>query len=245
MKSVFRFTVWALSLCLLSYPLVTMTPLLLAAEDQAAQEQATTPNNATPTEATPTNTTSTNTASTNSSTKPELDVRAGVWNNGQAAIWDLDIIDHYRFSGFPERARGYKPEQPINFSHKLHVGDLKMECQFCHWTVDKSAFAAIPEEETCMGCHGVLVSKQSPEIDKLKKYWADGEPVPWEKVHVMPDHVQFNHKRHVKAGVTCQECHGQVPQMEVVERASSMKMGWCLDCHRGRGTSIDCSVCHK
>ena len=72
----------------------------------------------------------------------------------------------------------------------------------------------------------------------------NGEPVPWEKVHVMPDYVKFNHKRHVKAGVACQECHGQVPQMEVVERQSSMKMGWCLDCHRERGASIDCGVCH-
>lgn len=174
-----------------------------------------------------------------------LDVRSGVWNNGQAAPWDLHIIDHYRYFGFPERARGYQPEQPIAFSHKLHVGDLKMECQFCHWTVSKAAFAAIPEMETCMGCHQQLVTKQSAELDKLKDYWNKGQPIPWEKVHVMPDHVKFNHKRHVKAGVTCQECHGQVPQMEVVERVSSMKMGWCIDCHRQRGSSIDCWTCHK
>ncbi|MDZ4785602.1 MAG: cytochrome c3 family protein [bacterium] len=174
-----------------------------------------------------------------------LDVRAGVWKDGQAAPWDLNIIDHYRLFGFPERARGYSPEQPIKFSHKLHAGDLKMECQFCHWTVTKSPFAAIPEAEICMGCHAALIPKQSPEVDKLKKYYTDNQPIPWEKVHVMPDHVKFNHKRHVKAGVTCQECHGQVPQMEVVERASSMKMGWCIDCHRNRGASIDCSTCHK
>lgn len=185
------------------------------------------------------------TTATTQSSDPALDVRAGVWNNGQAAPWDLHIIDHYRYFGFPERARGYKPEQPIAFSHKLHVSDLKMECQFCHWNVTKSSFAAIPEVETCMGCHQQLVTKQSAELDKLKKYWADGQPIPWEKVHVTPDYVRFNHKRHVKAGVTCQECHGQVPQMEVVERASSMKMGWCVDCHRQRGASIDCWTCHK
>ena len=71
------------------------------------------------------------------------------------------------------------------------------------------------------------------------------KPIEWNKVHVMPDHVRFNHKRHVTAGVSCQECHGQIPEMEKVERVSSMKMGWCISCHRERGTSIDCWTCHK
>lgn len=181
--------------------------------------------------------------------KPKLDLRAGVWNNGQAAPWDFHIIDHYRYFNFPERARGYKPEQPIKFSHKLHAGDLKMECQFCHHTVAKSEFAAIPEVEVCMGCHSQLVNteatQKSEEIKKLKEFHEKGEPIPWQKVHVMPDYVRFTHKRHVKAGVACQECHGQMDSMEVVERASSMKMGWCVGCHREKGTSIDCAVCHK
>jgi hypothetical protein len=215
MKSLLRFTVYTLFACL---PLLSV-PTNATAEGGAVES--------------------------GSSAESTLDVRAGIWNNGQAAPWDLHIIDHYRYFGFPERARGYAPEQPIPFSHKFHVGELKMECQFCHWTVTKAAFAAIPEVETCMGCHQQLVGKQSEPLTKLKEYWNKGEPIPWEKVHVMPDHVRFNHKRHVKAGVTCQECHGQVPQMEVVERASSMKMGWCIDCHRQRGASIDCWVCHK
>lgn len=224
MKSLVRFTVYALSV---------VVPLLSSVSNVCAQGGATA-DAATAT-----------TQSSQQSSDPALDVRAGVWNNGQAAPWDLNIIDHYRYFGFPERSRGYKPTQPIAFSHKRHVGELKMECQFCHWSVTKSAFAAIPEVETCMGCHQQLVLKPSAELDKLKKYWADGQPIPWEKVHVTPDYVRFNHKRHVKAGVTCQECHGQVPQMEVVERASSMKMGWCVDCHRQRGASIDCWTCHK
>jgi hypothetical protein len=173
-----------------------------------------------------------------------VDIHAGVWNDGQAALWDLNVIDFFRIFGAESRARGYRPEQPINFSHVVHVQKNKMECQYCHWSVSKAAYAAIPEVETCMGCHKI-VKTDSPEIKKLKSYYDKGEPVPWVKVHVMPDHVFFNHKRHVKAGVSCHECHGQVPRMPVVERVSSMKMGWCIDCHRQKGTNIDCYTCHK
>lgn len=174
----------------------------------------------------------------------DIPVDAGVWNDGQAALWDLNILDHYRLFGFPEKSKGYKPEQPIKFSHVNHVQRVKMECQYCHWNVDKAAYAAIPEVETCMGCHK-YVKTDSPEIKKLTEYHAKGEPVPWVKVHVMADYVRFNHKRHVKAGVNCQECHGQVPNMVAVERVSSMKMGWCISCHRDKGASIDCATCHK
>jgi hypothetical protein len=144
-----------------------------------------------------------------------------------------------------------------------HVQKNKIDCQYCHWTVTKGAFAAIPEVETCIGCHKWIqggsqanaagateadklageVAKK--EIEKLKGYYERGEAIPWVKVHVMPDHVKFNHKRHVKAGVGCQECHGQIPMMPVVERVSSMKMGWCIDCHRAKGSNIDCLTCHK
>lgn len=182
-------------------------------------------------------------------TSGNLGVRAGVYNNGQAALWDLHLFDHFRYFGPPERARGHRPTQPIAFSHVTHVAQNKMECQFCHWSVAKAAFAAIPEVGICMGCHAVLIdqnkTKKPDEIQKLKDYYAKSEPVPWVKVHVMPDYVRFNHKRHVKGGVACQECHGQIPEMEVVERVSSMKMGWCVECHRERGTSIDCATCHN
>jgi hypothetical protein len=179
---------------------------------------------------------------------PQVGVRTGVFNDGQAALWDLNIWDHFHYFGPPQRARGYKPEQPINFSHVIHVQQNKMECQYCHWSVAKASYAAIPEVETCMGCHGALVAGKSEQgkkdIEKLKEYYKNGQPIPWVKVHVMPDYLKFNHKRHVKAGVSCQECHGQIPEMEKVERVSSMKMGWCIDCHRQRGASIDCLVCH-
>lgn len=173
--------------------------------------------------------------------------RLGVWNNGEAALWDLDIIDYFRIFGAKERARGYKPEQPIKFSHVTHVQKNKMECQFCHWTVNKSPYAAIPEVASCMGCHNMVkgtTTEQQEEIKKLEDFHKSGKQIPWIKVHVMPAYVFFNHKRHVKAGVGCQECHGQIPEMPQVERATSMKMGWCIDCHRQKGTSIDCYTCH-
>jgi len=178
---------------------------------------------------------------------PAAGIEAGVWNDGQAALWDLAIIDHYKYVGAEERADGYRPEQPINFSHIVHVQKNKMECQYCHWNVNKSNYAAIPEVESCMGCHKLVKGGDEAsrkEIAKLEDYYNRGEPIPWEKVHVMPNHYKFNHKRHVKAGVTCHQCHGQVGEMAVVERTSSMKMGWCIDCHREQGTSIDCATCH-
>jgi hypothetical protein len=178
-------------------------------------------------------------------------IRKGVWNDGQAALWDLNIIDHFHYFGPKERARGHRPEQPIKFSHVRHVQENKIECQFCHWNVAKSPYAAIPEVGTCVGCHNYKLGliqgtteEQKTEIGKIKTAHEQGKPIEWAKVHVMPDYVRFNHERHVKGGVACQECHGQIPEMEVVERVSSMKMGWCLDCHRAKGTSIDCYTCH-
>jgi hypothetical protein len=182
---------------------------------------------------------------------PTVGIRTGVYNDGQAALWDLNITDHFHYFGPQERARGYRPEQPIHFSHVLHVQKNRMECQFCHWSVAKSEYAAIPEVETCIGCHKENMVKDSEltprgqeDVKKIRQYYKDGQPIPWVKVHVMPDYVRFNHKRHIKAGVACSECHGQVPEMDVVERVSSMKMGWCVSCHRQRGASIDCLVCH-
>lgn len=176
-----------------------------------------------------------------------VSLRQGVWNDGQSALWDLNIIDHFHYFGPADRARGHKPEQPVKFSHVTHVQKNKMDCQYCHWTVDKSPYAAIPEVATCMGCHNIIggtTPDQQEQIGVLKKHWESGSPIPWQKVHVMPDYVRFDHERHVKGGVGCHECHGQIPKMEVVERVSSMKMGWCLDCHRMKGTTIDCYACH-
>lgn len=141
------------------------------------------------------------------------------------------------------------PTQPIKFSHKIHAGKLQMDCRFCHYGAYKSQWANIPAMSTCMGCHKIAVADR-PEIIKLTGFWDRGEQIPWVKVHVLPDHVKFNHKRHVQSGYTCQECHGPVQEMDVVYQYSSLKMGWCVSCHRQnlndqkRPATMDCLVCH-
>lgn len=167
--------------------------------------------------------------------------KAGLWNEGKAVFSDVEIIDDF---GLLKYARGYKPEQPINFSHVLHVQENNMECTYCHSGVSKSPYATIPAVETCMGCHS-NVATDSPEIKKLKEFYDKGEPVPWEPVHHLPEHVYFTHERHIKAGIGCQNCHGQVQEMDQVEKVSSLKMGFCISCHRENGASIDCLVCHQ
>ncbi|MFN9575463.1 MAG: cytochrome c3 family protein [Gemmatimonadota bacterium] len=126
--------------------------------------------------------------------------------------------------------QGYAPEQPIAFPHPVHVQKAKMNCQYCHFAANKSPDPGMPAVGTCMGCHTV-VKAQSPEIQKLAKYWAEKKPVPWVRIHKVPDYVQFPHMRHVKSGVTCQSCHGQVQKMQRVFQYSSLNMGWCVSCH--------------
>lgn len=179
---------------------------------------------------------------------PTVGKFTGVFNDGKAAPWDFHIIDYFRLFGAVERARGYRPEQPIKFSHVVHVQKLKMDCSYCHWSVDKSPYAALPSVESCMNCHNQVQASNKPEWDaeikKLLEFYNKEEQIPWVKVHVQPAFVKFNHEAHVRGGVACHECHGQVAEMPVVERASSMKMGWCVECHRQRGASIDCYTCH-
>jgi hypothetical protein len=126
---------------------------------------------------------------------------------------------------------GYQPDQPVPFSHKMHVGDLGMDCRYCHTTVEKAAFAAIPPTQTCLNCH-TTIKKDSPKLDPIRESAATGEPVEWTKVHTLPDYAYFNHSAHINHGVGCVSCHGQVDQMEKVSQVAEMSMSWCLDCHR-------------
>ena len=141
------------------------------------------------------------------------------------------------------------PEQPIKFSHKLHAGQLGVDCLYCHYGAIKSPIANIPAVSVCMGCHKIAVADR-PEIKKLSDYFNRGEPVPWVEVYKLPQHVKFNHKRHVLANVACTQCHGPVQQMDVIVQYPSLKMGWCVSCHRQNlndanfPASMDCLVCH-
>ncbi len=138
------------------------------------------------------------------------------------------------------------PSQPIDFSHKIHAGDNKVPCLYCHIYADKSTVSGVPSVERCMGCHRV-VKADSPLIKELTSYWKRKEPIPWVKVHNLPDHVYFPHKRHVKAGLQCQQCHGDVASMKRITRVSPLTMGWCISCHTKKEVKngSDCWTCHK
>ena len=150
------------------------------------------------------------------------------------------------------------PRQPIAFNHRIHAGDNRVGCTSCHAYAERSPVAGIPSMARCQGCHKfVKEDKDSPavtaEIKALLQKLEEGTAVEWARVHRLPDHVYFTHERHVRAGVRCQECHGEVERMEAVRQASPLTMGWCLECHRRkqaekpaeRAHLTDCWTCHK
>ena len=125
---------------------------------------------------------------------------------------------------------GYAPVQPLPFSHKLHAGELGMDCRYCHNTVEVAAKAAIPPAETCANCHK-FVKSDSPKLALVRDSYQTNEPIPWVRVHMLPDYAFFDHSVHVGAGVGCTSCHGRVDQMEVVTQQEPLSMDWCLECH--------------
>jgi len=132
---------------------------------------------------------------------------------------------------------GYTPVQPVAYSHKLHAGDLGMDCRYCHYTVESAAVAAPPPTEICMNCH-TRVGATSASLAPVRESYSKGTPIPWVKVHRLPDYVYFNHSAHVNAGVSCVSCHGRVDQMIEVKQAEPLNMAWCLDCHRNPAPRI-------
>lgn len=140
----------------------------------------------------------------------------------------------------PETTRS---TQPIAFSHAHHVSEIGLDCQLCHVYARRSPVAGIPSVEVCAGCHRQVLSDR-PEIQKLLAFWEEEKPIPWLRVHDLPDHVRFTHKRHVLAGVDCAACHGDVARMHIAVQVESLSMGWCVTCHERHGASIDCLTCH-
>jgi len=129
---------------------------------------------------------------------------------------------------------GYQPSQPIEYSHRLHAGELGIDCRYCHSSVEQSQEAIVPPTQTCMGCHAVVLP-DSPKLEALRQSWETGEPIEWVRVHKLPEHAYFDHSVHVAVGVGCETCHGRVDQMEVVGIEEPIAMQWCLDCHRNPG----------
>ena len=143
------------------------------------------------------------------------------------AAWALAEINRssWNTGAFVER------EQPVQFSHKHHVGDDGIDCRYCHTSVETSASAGLPPTKTCMNCHAQIWN-DSPYLEIVRTSWRTNKPIEWTRVHDLPDYVYFNHSIHINKGVGCSTCHGRVDQMPTVYQYASLQMEWCLACHR-------------
>jgi len=121
--------------------------------------------------------------------------------------------------------------QPVQFSHKHHVGELGIDCRYCHTTVETAARATVPPTETCMSCHS-QIWLQSPFLEPVRASFRSDRSIQWVKVHDLADFVYFNHGVHIQKGIGCVSCHGRVDRMNQVWQEASLQMEWCLDCHR-------------
>jgi predicted CXXCH cytochrome family protein len=139
-------------------------------------------------------------------------------------------------------ARGLGREQPIPFSHRLHVTDKGIDCFYCHPHGERSAWPGLPTVAKCLGCHDHIIPLH-PWIRVLKGYQERAEPLPWIKVFYSPDHVHFPHHRHLRREVACAECHGAVESQDRL-MTHTFYMGFCLDCHKARDATRECAACH-
>lgn len=132
---------------------------------------------------------------------------------------------------------GYQPKQPVEFSHKLHAGDMGLDCRYCHSNVEKSQEANVPSAQICMNCH-TQVKQDSPKLKLVRESYAEDKPIEWIRIHKLGEYAYFDHSAHSNAGVGCSSCHGRIDKMEVVSQAEPLSMGWCLDCHRNPGEHL-------
>lgn len=161
------------------------------------------------------------------------------WSNGilplialTGAVLPIYVLYFVAYGFSPKTLEvGYQPVQPVPYSHALHVGELGIDCRYCHNTVEEAAHAAVPPTQTCMNCHA-LIKPESPKLEPVQASSQSGLPIDWIRVHHVADYAYFNHAAHVNRGVGCVSCHGRIDEMEVVYQAKPMSMGWCLDCHR-------------
>jgi len=187
---------------------------------------------------------------------PEYGVVEGtkIWmrsNKKMVAVLSLVLVAWLSKVGWDALAgigiyEGYQPEQPINFSHKIHAGENGINCQYCHSGAERSKTAGVPSANVCMNCHKGIQSGTltgDTEIKKIyaaldydpntQKYGNNPKPIKWIRVHNLPDHVYFNHSQHVVVGKQeCQTCHGPIQEMDVVKQHSQLTMAWCIECHR-------------
>ncbi len=120
--------------------------------------------------------------------------------------------------------------QPVPFSHKHHVGELGLDCRYCHSSVEVSSSAGMPPTQTCMACHSQIWTGAAI-LEPVRASYRDSTPISWTRVNALPDFVYFNHSIHVAKGVGCTTCHGPIAEMNITWREESLYMRWCLDCH--------------
>lgn len=132
---------------------------------------------------------------------------------------------------------GNPVEQPVQFSHKHHVGDDGLDCRYCHMSVETAAFAGMPATQVCMNCH-TLIWATSPALAPVRESFANGTPIQWNRVNSLPDFVYFNHSIHIAKGFGCTTCHGRLDQMPLTAKTASLQMEWCLNCHRNPAAYI-------
>jgi hypothetical protein len=144
-----------------------------------------------------------------------------------ASLWVLAEINRSSYN----TGQFIEVQQPVQFSHKHHVGDDGIDCRYCHTSVETSNTAGLPPTKTCMNCHSQIWA-DSAYLEIVRASYRDNKPIEWTRVHDLPDYVYFNHSIHVNKGVGCASCHGRVDQMPMIYQAASLQMEWCLACHR-------------
>jgi hypothetical protein len=144
-----------------------------------------------------------------------------------ASLWGLALLNRSAYV----TQEGVARQQPVQFSHKHHAGQLGIDCRYCHTSVERGPVAGVPATQTCMNCHSQIWAA-SPYLEPVRASFRSDRGVAWIKVYDLPDFVYFNHAIHVQKGVGCATCHGRIDEMNQVWQASSLQMEWCLDCHR-------------
>lgn len=136
------------------------------------------------------------------------------------------------------------PEQPVPFSHKVHAGQLKLQCKMCHTNPDPGEMMTIVAAPKCMQCHSAIKT-ESASIQKLAAFAKNDREIKWVRVYEVPSYVNFSHRAHAETGNTCQECHGKVSERDRLYREADISMGGCMKCHREKKVSINCGFCHE
>ncbi|GBC59788.1 cytochrome C [Desulfonema ishimotonii] len=169
------------------------------------------------------------------------------WANRVPIFWTgalIALVLGFLYFFYTPPATDIGPEQPIAFSHRLHAGIKKIDCRFCHPYVARSRFPGLPPVEKCLYCHNHIIANH-PEIRKEHNYFDTGTPTPWRKANFLPEHVLFNHQRHIRRNFQCEKCHGQVEAMDRI-RGERFKMGFCIRCHQENKGPMDCWLaCHS